>query len=410
MNRLFGRSPSLLLVVAMAMVTATGTVSAANAASSASETVVPAAPSNLAATAVSSTSVYLTWTNNAANQSGVVISLDGEQSVDLQGATVSSYTWNGLSPGTKYWFYIASKIYGTPGDPTGYGNTQSAWVGPVYVTTTPNVTTTPKPQPSPSRPNIKTLPYDNYAGYAAYPSTGYMVNVQATWNVPNISCPLVGVPRAAAWVGMWGGTTSINNNTAWLPQIGTVSMCVNGIASYFAFWEMATLVTGQGNAPQIIDSVPVHPNDIIVASVAFLGPSTFQNGYERRKFELWIHDMTDNKFKLFDEETSAGVQLGSIIRQAGAVIEDEPPSSCSVWDLPDCGVSSPFQWLGHGLARFSPSVYFSNVFVDGGQAGATWKYFKYVMKDGNSGSVLAANSSLALHNSMNYTITWKAQE
>jgi hypothetical protein len=102
------------------------------------QTSAPAAPSNLTATAVSPTSVRLTWTNNAANQSGVVISRNGVVSVDVQGATVSSYTWNGLSPGTKYWFYVASKIYGTPGDPTGSGNTQSAWVGPVYVTTPPN--------------------------------------------------------------------------------------------------------------------------------------------------------------------------------------------------------------------------------------------------------------------------------
>ena len=100
-----------------------------------SDTPIPAAPSNLTAKAVGTTSVQLTWKNNAGNQSGVVISRDGVESVDIQGAKVSSYTWNGLSPGTKYWFYIASKIYGTPGDPTGYGNTQSAWVGQVFVTT-----------------------------------------------------------------------------------------------------------------------------------------------------------------------------------------------------------------------------------------------------------------------------------
>jgi lysophospholipase L1-like esterase len=99
---------------------------------------VPAAPSNLTVTGVTPTSVELTWTNNAANQSGVVISLDGVVSVDLQGATVSFYTWSGLSPGTQHAFWIASKIYGTPGDPTGYGNTQSAWVGPVYATTSGN--------------------------------------------------------------------------------------------------------------------------------------------------------------------------------------------------------------------------------------------------------------------------------
>jgi hypothetical protein len=135
MKRLFARPRSLLLVAVLAVVAAMCTVPTAHAASSASESVVPAAPSNLTATAVSPDSVRLTWTNNAANQSGVVISLDGVDSVDVQGATVSSYTGDGLSPGTKYWFYIASKIYGTPGDPTGSGNTQSAWVGPVYVTT-----------------------------------------------------------------------------------------------------------------------------------------------------------------------------------------------------------------------------------------------------------------------------------
>ena len=135
MKRLITRPRSLLLVVALAVVAALCTVSTAHAASSASDSVVPAAPSNLAAKAVGTTSVRLTWTNNAANQSGVVISRDGVVSVDVQGATVRSYTWSGLSPGTKYSFYIASKIYGTPGDPTGYGNTQSAWVGPAYATT-----------------------------------------------------------------------------------------------------------------------------------------------------------------------------------------------------------------------------------------------------------------------------------
>jgi hypothetical protein len=124
----------------------------------------PAAPSNLAARPVSATSVRVTWTNNAGNQSGVVISLDGRESVDLQGNTVSSYTWSGLSPDTQYWFYVASKIYGTPGDPTGFGNTQSAWVGPAYTTTVspqPSTSpasrppTSPAAQPSPTSPGAQ---------------------------------------------------------------------------------------------------------------------------------------------------------------------------------------------------------------------------------------------------------------
>jgi hypothetical protein len=354
-----------------------------------------AAPSNLTATAVDSHDIRLNWEYNSGSQTGFEIN-NGVVSKDT-GPDSRSYTWGGLAPGTYMCFKI--RAYNNSGD--------SAWdpdVSPWYV-----CTTTPKSQPSPSRPSIKTLPYDSYAGYAAYPSTGYVVKVQAIWSVPSISCPLVGLPRAAAWVGMWGSTTSINSNTAWLPQIGTVSQCTNGKASYDAFWEMATLVTGQGNAPQIVNSVPVNPNDTIVASVAFLGPATFPNGYERRKFELRIHDTTDNKSAVLYEETSAGVQLGSIIHQGGAVIEDEPPTSCSAWDLPDCNIGSPFQWIGHGLAKFDPPVHFSNVIVDG-QAGATWKYYEYVMRDGKAGSVLAQNSPLGLSAGMHYTITWKAQE
>src|ERR1700761_5386761 len=113
-----------------------------------SNTVIPVAPSGLTARATGTTSVQLTRANNAGNQSGVVVSLDGQESVDLQGSTVSSYTWTGLSPSMKYWFYAASKIYGTPGDPTGSGNTQSAWVGPAYVTT---VGAQPPTSPAPRR-------------------------------------------------------------------------------------------------------------------------------------------------------------------------------------------------------------------------------------------------------------------
>jgi hypothetical protein len=146
-----------------------------------SNTPVPAAPSNLTAQAVGTTSVELAWTNNASNQSGVVISLDGEESVDIQGATVSSYTWNGLSPNTQYWFYVASKIYGTPGDPTGFGNTQSAWVGPVYATTVgtlPSTSPAPQPSTSPAPPLPSTSP-------APQPSTS---------PAPQPSTPGSGVP------------------------------------------------------------------------------------------------------------------------------------------------------------------------------------------------------------------------
>ena len=157
---LMGLAIAALLISALAATSYPAHAALSAHAAIGSNTAVPAAPSNLTAQAVGTTSVQLTWTNNAGNQSGVVISLDGEQSVDLQGATVSSYTWNGLSPNTQYWFYVASKIYGTPGDPTGSGNTQSAWVGLVYATTVgtqPSTSPAPEPSTSPT-PQLSTSP------------------------------------------------------------------------------------------------------------------------------------------------------------------------------------------------------------------------------------------------------------
>ena len=179
---LMGLAIAALLISALAATSYPAHAALSAYAAIGSNTPVPAAPSNLTAQAVGTTSIQLTWTNNARNQSGVVISLDGEQSVDVQGATVSSYTWNGLSPNTQYWFYVASKIYGTPGDPTGSGNTQSAWVGPVYATTVgtqpstspaPQPSTSPAPQPSASpapQPSTSPAPQPS-ASLAPQPST-----------------------------------------------------------------------------------------------------------------------------------------------------------------------------------------------------------------------------------------------
>jgi hypothetical protein len=173
---LMGLAMAALLISALAATSYPAYAALSAHAAIGSNTPVPAAPSNLTAKAVGTTSVLLTWTNNAGNQSGVVISRDGLESVDLPGTTVRSYTWNGLSPNTKYWFYVASKIYGTTGDPTGYGNTQSAWVGPVYATTlgtqpstspAPQPSTSPAPQPSTSpapQPSTSPAPQPSTAG------------------------------------------------------------------------------------------------------------------------------------------------------------------------------------------------------------------------------------------------------
>ena len=160
---LLGSAIAALLISALAATSnpAHAALSAPAPAAADSNTPVPAAPSNVTAQAIGTTSIQVSWTNNASNQSGVVVSLDGQQSADLQGATISSYTWTGLSPSTQYYFYVASKIYGTPGDPTGFGNTQSAWVGPAYATTVgtqPSTSPATPPSTSPASQPPSTSP------------------------------------------------------------------------------------------------------------------------------------------------------------------------------------------------------------------------------------------------------------
>ena len=102
-------------------------------------TTVPAAPSNLTATAVDPNNIKLTWQDNSGNETGFEIN-NGVVSRDA-GANSTTYTWDGLAPGTYMCFKIRS--YNSAGD--------SPWdpnVSPWYVcTTTPK---TPKPKSCPT--------------------------------------------------------------------------------------------------------------------------------------------------------------------------------------------------------------------------------------------------------------------
>ena len=236
------------------------------------DTPVPAAPSNLTAKAVSPTSVRLTWKNNAANQSGVVISRDGVESVDLQGATVSSYTWSGLSPSTQYAFWVASKIYGTPGNPTGYGNTQSAWVGPVYVTTA-------------APPPLVTCGLDFY-GHQGTPPCNFAYNghifnsggavqltdIGVTWTVPTIKCTYGQAALGAAdsiWVGLFSADGT-------LAQIGVDNSCTLDhyapAQQNTAWWEIANPIPKQY---QSRSEYPVNAGDSISAGVGASGNGSY---------------------------------------------------------------------------------------------------------------------------------------
>lgn len=95
----------------------------------------PAAPSNLNATAFSSSQIDLTWQDNANNEEGFKIERDSVQ-IAMVGANVTSYSDNGLDPSTTYTYYVCA--YNSAGD--------SGYTGPSSATTDPEATKPTTPQ------------------------------------------------------------------------------------------------------------------------------------------------------------------------------------------------------------------------------------------------------------------------
>jgi titin len=91
----------------------------------------PAAPTSLSATALSSSSVRLNWVDNATTETFQWIerSTDGSTftSVGVVAANVVSYTAQGLTPGTQYWFRVRAYDGSTY---SGYSNVATATTFP----------------------------------------------------------------------------------------------------------------------------------------------------------------------------------------------------------------------------------------------------------------------------------------
>jgi hypothetical protein len=256
---------------------------------------------------------------------------------------------------------------------------------------------------------VISTPFGTYAGYTAEAAgaeagaKGAFGLVEATWVVPGISTfyclqhPGV-FPRVAPWVGLWGTNDSILKNTAWLPQIGTVSSCNNGFPGphYVAFWEMFTNVKnggakGIGEGVQTIPSMTIKPGDMMTGDVEFEGTSGSD-----LKFNLQLIDSTRTKPGSPDQfsitvTTAKPVKFSDIMAQGGAVVEPEP--NCM-----------------EGLAKFT-SVPFTNVQAvpwNGTAQPAGMSLNKWTML-GKGGKVLAQAGPLyGFPGLMNYTVTYQA--
>jgi predicted phage tail protein len=88
---------------------------------------IPAAPTNLTATAISGRKITLTWVDNSSNESGFKIerSTDGTtfSRIKTVGANVKTFTNTGLTSGRMYYYRV--RAYNSAGN-SDYSNTASA--------------------------------------------------------------------------------------------------------------------------------------------------------------------------------------------------------------------------------------------------------------------------------------------
>lgn len=104
----------------------------------------PAAPGNLAVTTVSESQLDLNWTDNSGNESGFEIerSQDGANFSKIAdvGANATSYSSNGLSSNTQYWYRVRAK---NNGGNSGYSNVASGTTRDVKPNTPQGLSATP---------------------------------------------------------------------------------------------------------------------------------------------------------------------------------------------------------------------------------------------------------------------------
>jgi hypothetical protein len=251
-------------------------------------------------------------------------------------------------------------------------------------------------EPIPSLAYESTIQASQYwAGVSAYPNNGDVTDVEASWKVPKVSCAAGSYARAAVWVGLWGGLTSIDDKTAWLPQIGTDSQCINGKAYYLLVWEMESQVAGGGNAAQdgyecdsyycVTGNLPtekdpfggsaqvafLHPGDSVSASV--LNEDSSGSGAASRTFYISFSDNKTNHYAAGTMKTNRTVPLADITRQAGVIAE----SNTGPYDL--FGIPIPIPKF-YGLAQFAP-LSIGPVYVYGGSGGDS--FYRWPMQHGS---------------------------
>ena len=122
-------------------------------------------------------------------------------------------------------------------------------------------------QQSGPRVPIKEGTSTNWSGYAVEsnllnPKSNVVTDVKGSWIIPSVTCTSLNT-YSSAWVGIDGYADNS------VEQLGTDQDCVNGVASYYVWYEMYP-------KPSYRVNLPVKAGDSVSAEVQYLGSGNFQ--------------------------------------------------------------------------------------------------------------------------------------
>lgn len=205
----------------------------------------------------------------------------------------------------------------------------------------------------------------NWAGYAAISSNHTVSKVSATWVEPTVTCTSKDT-YAVFWVGLDGATSPS------VEQTGTFAMCIGGVASYEAWWEIYPV-----NSIQPISSITVHPGDSFTASVTYSTSTA--------KFTMKITDTTTGA------TFTKAKAYASAWRANAECIAERPATSSGL--LP--------------LANFGKVTFKScDATISGTNAGIGTFSTVYQINMATTSKTLATTG--ALTSSKTFKVTWKA--
>jgi Peptidase A4 family len=215
----------------------------------------------------------------------------------------------------------------------------------------------------------------NWSGYAIAASPGPVTSVVGSWTVPAVTGG-AGSTYSAQWVGIDGYTSPT------VEQIGTESDVTNGVANYYAWYEMYP--RGYVTLP-----LTVHAGDVISAGVS----------YGSGGFTLTLTDSTSGKPTFSTTQTMSNADLSSAEWIVEAPSNNRGPLPLANFGTTSfSGAQATIAGTTGAIDSFSGSNQVNQIDMISSRSGATLDQTSGLTDSGNSSSFSVTFSGQATSN------------